>query len=348
VENGRVLLKDLAEGGDFEVEPQLVVNATGAWVDRTNAVLGLSTDFMGPTKGSHLVVDCPPLHQALGGRMVYYQHNDGRVCIVFPFQDKVLMGSTDIPVADPDQAECSKDEIEYMLETLRGVFPGIPVSRKQIVFTFCGVRPLPASHSKITANISRGHTIHRLDPEGIRPFPVYCLIGGKWTTFRALAEQTADELLTQLGLPRRCSTEQLPIGGGRYYPSGEGARTSWIGRVAQQTGVKEARVAVLLQRYGTSAEAYLKGADPDDEQPLHHLPDYSVGEIRHMAAEEWVIHLADLVYRRSTISLLGHATGPILAELAELVGDVLDWGLARREQEVEQALGPVLSEKEVP
>jgi glycerol-3-phosphate dehydrogenase len=275
--------------------------------------------------------------------MVYYQHSDGRVCIVFPFQDKVLMGSTDIPVADPDQAECSEDEIGYMLETLRGIFPGIPVARAQIVFTFCGVRPLPASHSQITANISRGHTIHKMDPDGGRAFPVYSLIGGKWTTFRALAEQTADELLSQLGLPRRCSTDQVPIGGGRGYPVGERERAAWIGRVAQQSGVKEARVEVLLQRYGTIAEPYLKAAGIAGEQPLRRLPGYSVGEIRHMAVAEWVVHLADIVYRRSTIGLLGYATRPVLAELAEVVGNVLDWDPGRQESEIAQALWKPLS-----
>ena len=331
IEQGRILLEDLADGGEVSIEPTVVINATGAWVDRTNAVLGLQTHFMGGTKGSHLVVDCPQLLQALGDRMIYYQHADGRVCIVFAFMGKVIMGSTDIAVDDPDKAECEEEEIDYMLATLQGVLPGISVSRKHIVFTFCGVRPLPASHTGVTANISRGHTIHRIDPEGERRFPIYCLIGGKWTTFRALAEQTADRVLAQLGLPRCCSTQTMPIGGGKSYPTDEAARADWIRRVAQAVGVDETRVKVLFERYGTTAEGILTGATND--RPLRQLPGYSVAEIQYLAAQEWVVHLSDLVYRRSTIGLLGHATEAVLIELAEIVGEVLGWDSARREKE---------------
>ncbi len=178
-------LKGLTTGQQFTVNPRIVINATGTWVDKANSLLGLETHFMGGTKGSHLVVDCPQLYEALGDRMVYYQHADGRVCIVFRFMDKVVMGSTDIPIDDPDKAECDEAEIQYMLQTLRSVFPGIEIRRDQIIFTFCGVRPLPAANTAVTANISRGHTIQVVEPAGARTFSLFCLIGGKWTTFRA-------------------------------------------------------------------------------------------------------------------------------------------------------------------
>src|SRR5262249_35128415 len=155
----------------FSVRPKVVINATGAWIDKTNAALGHATQFIGGTKGSHLVLANEALHAALGGRMVYYQHSDGRVCIVFPFMDKVIAGTTDIRVSDPDAAKCEESEIEYMLQTLRGVFPGIPFSREQIVFTFCGVRPLPASVDAQTGTISRGHLLRTVYPRG-NGFPI--------------------------------------------------------------------------------------------------------------------------------------------------------------------------------
>ena len=111
-EGRQVLLKDEVSDESVAVEPRAVVNATGAWVDLANAALGLETQFMGGTKGSHLIVDCPALHRALGDQMVYYQHSDGRVCIVFPVGDKLLMGSTDLRVDDPDAARCDGDEVE--------------------------------------------------------------------------------------------------------------------------------------------------------------------------------------------------------------------------------------------
>ncbi|MBE3070262.1 MAG: glycerol-3-phosphate dehydrogenase/oxidase, partial [Planctomycetes bacterium] len=341
VEGDRVVLRDEIGGASVAVRPGLVVNATGAWVDLANRALGLETRFMGGTKGSHLVVDCPALLKALGDRMVYYAHQDGRVCIAFPFLGKVIMGSTDIRTDDPDAARCTADEVEYMMATLAGVFPGIRISRGDVVYAFCGVRPLPAAEGAVLANVSRGHSVRVIEPEGERAFPIYCLIGGKWTTFRAFAEQVADRLLARLGAARQCSTEHVPIGGGRDFPADEGARQAWVARVAGASGLAEARVEVLLARYGTAAEAYALAADAAAEAPLAALPGYTAGEIGRIAAGESVEHLEDLICRRSTIALLGQAGPEALAELADVVGGVLGWDARRRTQEVERAAAAV-------
>jgi glycerol-3-phosphate dehydrogenase len=336
VEDKRLLLKDLTTGETVAVEPQLVVNATGAWVDITNAALGTPTQFIGGTKGSHLVVDCPDLYNAVGDQMVYYQHGDGRVCIVFRFGDKVIMGSTDIPVTDPDKVQCDDREIEYMLQTLRGVFPGVKVAREHIVFAFCGVRPLPSTKNAVTANISRGHAVHLLEASAGRAFPVCCLIGGKWTTFRALAEQAADKILPRIGAARRCSTAGVPIGGGKDCPATDDARAAWIVRVADKTKRPAQRIATLFGRYGVNAEAVAA----TDDTPLGSLPDYSVGEIKWIALNDGVVHLADIVYRRSTIGLLGNANVGTLPELAAVAGPILGWDAERQAAEVTRALPP--------
>ncbi|MCY3019773.1 MAG: FAD-dependent oxidoreductase, partial [Planctomycetota bacterium] len=340
IKKGAVLLKDLLSGQTLTVTPRIVVNATGAWVDLTNAILGLQTRYMGGTKGSHLVVDNSQLHQSLRDRMVYYQHDDGRVCIVFPFLDKVIMGSTDIRVDDPDKATCTNDEIEYMLTTLRSVFPGIQVQRDQIVFTFCGVRPLPAAGVGVTANISRGHSVRVIEADEDRQFPIYCLIGGKWTTFRAFAQQVGDTILARLTVKRKCDTVRLPIGGGKDFPSDAQKRAEWIKRVAGKSGLTEERIAVLLERYGTAAEEYATGANTEAERPLKTLPAYTVGEIERIASSEYVVHLADIVNRRSLIALLGDARKEALQELAEIAGNVLHWDDARKQQEAELAAPP--------
>jgi glycerol-3-phosphate dehydrogenase len=97
----------------------------------------------------------------------------------------------------------------------------------------------------------------------------------------------------------------------------------------------------LLGRYGTGAEAYLAGARAGAEEPFTSLPEYARGEIRRIAAEEYVVHLVDLVCRRSTIALLGHASKPALEELAGIVGEVLGWDERRQALEVEQAWAEV-------
>ncbi len=330
-----VTLREETTGQTVAVRPQIVINATGAWVDRANAALGLDTKLMGPTKGSHLVVDCPELYEALGDRMVYYEHKDGRICIVFRFLDKVIMGSTDIRIDDPDAAQCGDDEIEYMMTTLGGMFPELPLKREHIVATYCGARPLPAADSNTTGRVSRDHSIEAFEPEGGRAFPILCLVGGKWTTFRALAEQTADQVLSRLGRPRRTSTEQVAIGGGKDYPQDEAERRRWVERVASDTGLSTDRMAILLSRYGTAAEAFARRATPESETPLTSLPEYTVGEIEHIVATECVEHLPDLIWRRSLIALLGRASPEAIDELAEIAARTLDWDQARKEREID-------------
>jgi glycerol-3-phosphate dehydrogenase len=318
------------------VRPKVLVNATGAWVDHTNAVFSLKTRFMGGTKGSHLVVDCPALHRALNGQMVYYQYHDGRVCIVFPFLDKVIMGSTDIRVDDPETASCEEDEIQYMFTTLREVFPEIDIRREHIVFVYCGVRPLPSSDG-VTANISRGHSVRVTPADGDRPFPLYSLIGGKWTTFRAFSEQVGDRILAQLGAERRRSSVDVPIGGGKAFPRSEDEQQEWLTRTGEATGLSEKRLKTLLSRYGTHADRY----SSKGETSLKSLPGYTIDEIRRIVEEEYVEHLSDLVCRRTLIAITGQATQPVLTELAEIAGEQLGWDDQRREGEVRETLDTV-------
>lgn len=336
-EDAPVVLRDAVDGREIELRPAIVVNATGAWVDAANRALGVETGYMGGTKGSHLVVENEALRRALDDRMVYYQHHDGRVCIAFEFLGKVIMGSTDLPIDDPDQAECDDAEVDYMIDTLRGVLPGVEVSRDQVLYKFCGVRPLPASDSGVTARISRDHAIETSPPAPGRSWPLLSLVGGKWTTFRALAEQTTDRVLELLGRSRRSSTDGEAIGGGRDFPTSADSRRAWVARVASEASLPPERVESLLERYGTAAEAYATAWGETGERPLRHLPGHSREEIERIAREEWVEHLDDLVCRRSLIALLGQATPEALEELADVAGAALGWDEARRSEEVARA-----------
>ncbi|MGA2618649.1 MAG: glycerol-3-phosphate dehydrogenase/oxidase [Thermoguttaceae bacterium] len=333
-----VLLRDAASGQTLTVRPTVVVNATGAWVDFANATLGVETHFMGGTKGSHLVIDNQALYDALGDRMVYYEHADGRICITFRFMDKVIMGSTDIRVANPDDAVCDDAERDYMMTTLKGVFPDLKLSPADVVHVFCGVRPLPASGLDYTSRVPRAHQVALSESDAARGFPIYSMIGGKLTTFRAFAQQVADTLLARLGKCRVLSTRERLYPGAEGYPAGEAEKRQWIARVAASSGLTAERVAALLERYGTEAERLAQRREPPWRTPLAALPDYTVGEIRMIVECEQVLHLSDLVRRRSVITLLGRASPPALAELAPIVGDVLGWDAERRKQEVASAL----------
>ncbi len=268
-EAGRVTLTDQVTGHTLTVEPRIVVNAAGPWIDRVNRAVGLNRSYIGGTKGSHLVVDNADLVRQLDGHMIYFGSPDGRICLVYPFFGKALIGSTDIKADDPDAIVCDDGEADYMLGMVRQVFPGLPLTRDQIVYRYAGIRPLPAAEVDDPGEISRDHSVGRDTLPG-SDIPILSLIGGKWTTFRAFAAQVTDEVLAALGQVRRADTIFAPIGGGRDFPQTDDARRAWVARVAREHAVAPTRAEACLDRYGTSAEAILRARDggSDDESPV--------------------------------------------------------------------------------
>ena len=326
-EGGVLVLGDRMTGEMARVTADVVVNATGAWIDRTNAALGLATHYIAGQKGSHLIVDNPRLLQALDGKMVYFGAADGRVALLYPFMGHVLIGSTDIPIDHPDNATCSPDERDYMLAVVSEVFPGIPLSADQVIYTYCGVRPLPRSDAAIPGAVSRDHSI-RTDRLLHAAVPVHALIGGKWTTFRGVAEEATDRVLADLGRRRCVDTRLLPIGGGRGFPTTTAARAELVARIAAN-GVSAARAADLLDRYGTRAVDLARWCGVRQDAPLRALPDYSRAEIGYILANELVGTLADVVFRRTDIALSGRLTPAVARAVADVAGDMLGWSTER-------------------
>src|SRR5690606_30926303 len=106
-----VTLRDELTGETFAVKPQIVINAAGPWIDFVNKALGQPTQFIGGTKGSHLVLNHPALHEACAGHELFFENKDGRITLFFPLMDRVLAGTTDIKISDPEQASVTDDEI---------------------------------------------------------------------------------------------------------------------------------------------------------------------------------------------------------------------------------------------
>ncbi len=331
-----VQLKDELSGEVFNVQPQVVINAGGAWIDFVNRSMQHQTRFIGGTKGSHIVVDHPELLQTLNGSAIYFENKDGRLGIIEPFRDKVIIGATDIRADDPDSVVCTEEEIDYFMQFWSQVLPGITVDRSQIVFHFCGVRPLPASDVEFVGLVSRDHSIRVVEPDDSIRFPVYSLIGGKWTTFRAFSEQVTDKALAFLGKSRLSNTEDIAIGGGKDYPRTDAARESWLRQVQSSTGISAERLQTLFGRYGTRAEAVAQFIMAGQDIPLRHQPTYSQREIMFLVANETVIHLDDLILRRSLIGMLGLIDGDLLQQLGEIVGGVLGWSDTQIKQEIER------------
>ena len=337
-QNGRFTLKDLVTGEMQDVTADVVINASGAWIDKVNDNLGITSGYMGGSRGAHLIVKHDGLLRATQGRMMYFGCKDGRFNLLYPFFGNVLVGSTDLAQQDPDLAHCSAEETDYLLSVVSEIFPDIKLTRDDVILTYSGVRPLPRANGKVIGDVSREHSIGRdvLPQTGI---PVLSLIGGKWTTFRAFSEQSCDGVLSLLGKSRSVSTVDLPIGGGRDYPRDETSRNAMIGKIGK-------RGAELLDRYGTKALAVQDFAANTQDRPLLSLPGYSSGEIAYICAHENVRHLADLLLRRTAITMEGMLTPNAIQETAEIAANILGWNKAQTKAEIDHA-GTELAKRSV-
>ena len=326
---GTLTLKDNITGETFTVTADVVINAGGAWIDKVNAGLGIPTDYMGGSRGAHLIVRHQGLMDALQGRMMYFGCKDGRFNLIYPFFGNALVGSTDISQKDPDLAHCSAEETDYLLDMVTELFPAIKLTRDDVILTYSGVRPLPRANGKNIGDVSRDHSIGRGMLPGTQT-PVLSLIGGKWTTFRAFSEQTCDVVLSLLGTSRAVSTVDMPIGGGRDYPRDDNSRSAMISKIGP-------RGEELLDRYGTRAREVQAFASTTQDRPLASLPGYSSGEIAYICAHENVRHLADLLLRRTAITMEGLLTREAIQETAKIAADVLGWNKARTTTEITHA-----------
>lgn len=333
-----VVLKDQLTGQSFHVQPKIVINAAGPWIDFVNGKMDLPTQYIQGTKGSHLILNNPALRNTIGDNEFFFENKDGRMVLIYPLLDSVLVGTSDIPIQDPEQARCTQEEIDYFIDMINLIFPDIPVTHNQIIFQYSGVRPLPASEARTTGQISRNHSIKVIPPGEKFEIPIFCLVGGKWTSFRKFSEEVTDKSLRALNRNREISTRDIPIGGGRNYPISSAAYEEWIESHVIKSLNSRKRVVQLFERYGTRSSDILDVISTREDEPLAHLPEFSQCEIQFLTREEKVIHLDDFILRRSMLSKQERISSDIIEELAHVIGEELSWSASHIEKEIDRTV----------
>jgi glycerol-3-phosphate dehydrogenase len=315
----------------FVLRPAAIVNATGAWVDRTladvfpeAASVADGRRLIGGTKGSHLLLRAPRLRDALAEHGVYAEADDGRPFFVLPFgADLVLVGTTDIPfTGDPATARADDAEIEYLLASTARLFPDIPLGPGDVQQHYCGVRPLPATGatSGTPAAVTRRHMLVR-HPRA--PLPAWSIVGGKLTTCRSLAESAAREVLAALGRTVRGSSRERPLPGACAGESRAAAFRAAEAEVREVGcgGVDPAAVAGrLVAIFGSRAAAVVAG--------LAARPGLVRGSVLPRAAvefcvrEEWARTLDDVVERRLMLAFDAGLRRDTLVDVAAVLADL--------------------------
>jgi glycerol-3-phosphate dehydrogenase len=296
-----VIARDLESGEEFRAQAKVVINATGAFSDRLRqSAEPLAAPMIAPSQGIHLVFAAEFLK---GESAIMVPHtSDKRVMFAIPWHGHTLVGTTDTPISTASlEPVAMEQEIEFVLSTAGQYLVKAP-KRSDVLSVFAGVRPLvKASGAVSTAALSRDHVIH-IDASGLMT-----ICGGKWTTYRHMAEDCVDQAATLAQLPERpCVTRNLKIHG--FHKS------------AEEFGD--------LSFYGSDALEIRKLVEGDSAlgARLHAALPYVKAEVVWGARHEMARSIEDVLARRTrSLFLNARAALEMAPAVAELLAKELGW-----------------------
>jgi len=289
----------------YTISAKAVINATGVFVDDILKMDSPShTNLVRPSQGTHIVID----KHFLGDKdaLMIPKTSDGRVLFGVPWHDKVLLGTTDTPLEQHQiEPKPLEEEIDFILKTASQYLTQAP-QRKDIRTIFAGLRPLaaPTKDKQSTKEISRDHKLIQSSSRMIT------ITGGKWTTYRKMAEETVDLAVKTARLPEQpCQTKHLPI---------HGATSTRYEGHWQVYGDDYPRIVELMQTHPSSAEK------------LHPDYDFRMAEVIWACQHEMVVKLEDFLARRIRFLLLDakaslEAAPKVAKLMAEQLGKDEQW-----------------------
>jgi len=281
-------VEDRWTGRAFDVQAQAVINATGPWGDRIRQLSVAGTpDKLAPTKGIHLI-----LPRVARQALFVQGRADARMLFILPWGDYSLVGTTEGQVRGPlETLTAGADEVGYLLDAVHHALPGSHLDADDVVATFAGARPLLA-FSGSAASASREHHID-VDPWGL-----ISVMGGKFTTYRRMAQQAVDVLMARhRWKAERCLTGEVSLL--------EATHPASLAHWHELTRtVAPDLLARLLVRYGTGTLSILRviAREPALAQPLcpHHEP--VAAELVHALTGELACTITDVLARRTRIA----------------------------------------------
>ncbi len=304
-----VRVRDSLTGDEAEVRARTTINAAGPWFERVaGMVTAPARGRVRMTKGIHLV--CPPLTERA---LVLFSQVDGRLMFAIPRQGSTWLGTTDTDyLGDPAEAEATLEDVEYVIDSLRGAFPMLTLD--QVLFTTAGVRALVMQKGR-TSSVSR---MHKVTDEAAGGIPgLVSITGGKITAYRAIAEEATDVVARRLGNRERSTTATEPLPGGRG-----GRRTGTSSHLYDLYGSRASEVEQLAV------------AHPELAQPISPAYPDIAAQIVFAVRHEHCMTVSDFLRRRS---LLGAATDQgrgAAPAVAAVMGRELGWSPERQTNEI--------------
>jgi glycerol-3-phosphate dehydrogenase len=330
-ENGRaagVTVADRVSGGEFNIQADNVVNATGVWADRIRGdELHNEADVpvIRPSRGTHITLS----HERLpinAGAIV--PAGNGRSIFALPWLGRTLVGTTDNDYeGELDHIAPDPKDVDYLLDACNEFFDET-LTPADITGAYAGVRPLISTGDpKKSVDISRKAELYETSSG------LVTITGGKLTTWRRMAKMAVDRIVEREGREAPCRTHEIPLG--------QAAETDDLPEVV---GVDDDSLALLAQRYGYAARGVLAMAEERPELARRIVPDLPdlLAEAPFSVRHEQAASLGDVLLRRTRLGLLAARSlvdpaGPVRA-VAEAMAPELDWDGARVDAEIERWL----------
>jgi glycerol-3-phosphate dehydrogenase len=331
-----VQVRDQEGGEDIDVRARQVVNATGVWADQIQEMAGRGRIRVRASKGIHLVVPKDRIHGDSG----LILRTERSVLFVIPWGRHWLVGTTDtdwdLDLAHP---AASGSDIQFLLDRVNRVLR-TPLTHADVEGVFAGLRPLLYGESEATSKLSREHAVAQTVAGLIT------IAGGKYTTYRVMAEDAVDAAARNL--PQRVPssvTDRTPLLGAQGYHALWNRRR----RFADEVGLHVSRIEHLLGRYGSLITELLDllADRPELGERIAGAEDYLRVEAIYAASHEGALHLDDLLTRRTRISIETFDRGLAAArDVAPLMGEVLGWDEDTIAREIEHYAARVAAEVE--
>ena len=298
----KVDILDTVHNKSYAIQTKVVINASGIFTDSTLKLYKPDhKKTVVPSQGIHLMLDA----SFLGGQraIMIPKTADGRVLFIIPWHDSVIAGTTDTPIKKPNiEPKPLKEEVQFILDTINQ-YLAKQATVDDVRSVFSGLRPLakPKDHQESTKEVSRSHKI-------IRDANMLSIVGGKWTTYRKMAEDVVDRINKDLlKAPSKCRTEELPIHG----------HTIQLGDDYAWLDVYGADKPLLIE--------YHNAHDGFWEQ-LHPEHPYTLGQLHWAIEREMAMTIDDFLARRIRLLLL-HAKAA--TEIAPRIASIMAQKLGR-------------------